>query len=678
MSDLLGSPPARPRPEPDQARTLEMLATLFVVVLVVTTLYVGREIFIPIAIAIPVSFVLAPPVLLLRRWGLGRVPSVLTVVLAALVIAFLVSAVLTRQVSELAIDLPKYQATVNAKIVKLRDAAADNALFAKVSAALRNLGEINPQRPATSSAPAPSDQAKNQLTKGQENQPPVPVEVHEPAWGPFAIVETIAGTALSSLETAFIVVIFVIFILLQREDLRNRFIRLAGSSDLHRTTLAMNDAAGRLSRFFLVQTLVNASFGVIVAVGLYFIGVPSPILWGVAAFLLRFVPYFGPIIAAGFPMALAAAIDPGWGMALETVALFLFVESIIGQVVEPWLYGHNTGTSPVAVVISATFWWWMWGTAGLVLSTPLTVCLVVLGRHVERLAFLDVMFGDAPPLTPVENFYQRMLAGDESEVVDQAEQFLKTNSLIDYYDEVALQALLMAQVDLRRGVLDEPRQRRIKETIDEVIEDLSDHVDEPAASAPAPGAAPTNSVLKSAGTPPPNEAASGETAPPNIRRAGLAPGHESRKPVLCIAGRSFLDEAAAALLAQILEKHGMRATVEPAGALTAGRISRLTAEGARLVCLSYLDADLSTAGARLAVRRLRRRLPEAKILACFWQSGPGQASELCAATKADFCATSFKDTVAFCIQEAVEEAKAEAGKIDAKPAAKTFAGAAES
>src|SRR6202047_803177 len=523
MSDFLGRPPTRPRAEPDQARTLEMLATLFLVALVVTTLYVGREIFIPIAIAIPVSFVLSPPILLLRRWGLGRIPSVLTVVIAGLVIAFLVSAVLTRQVSELAVDLPKYQATINAKIDKLRDAAADNALFTKVSAALQHLGEINPHRPAPSSVPArktlgphrparssvpaPSDQPKDQPAEGQENRPPDPVEGQEAAWRPFAIVETIAGDALSSLETAFIVVVFVIFILLQREDLRNRFIRLAGSRDLHRTTLAMNDAAGRLSRFFLVQTLLNVCFGVIVAVGLYFIGLPSPILWGVVAFLLRFVPYFGPLIAAAFPTALAVAIDPGWGMALGTLALFFFVESIIGQVVEPWLYGHNTGTSPVAVVISATFWWWMWGTAGLVLSTPLTVCLVVLGRHVERLAFLDVMFGDAPPLTPVESFYQRMLAGDASEVSDQAEQFLQTNSLVNYYDEVALQALLMAQVDLRRGVLDELRQRRIKETIDEVIEDLSDHVDEPPTSAPAPEAAPTDAVLPSADSPLPSAAA---------------------------------------------------------------------------------------------------------------------------------------------------------------------------
>ena len=671
MSDFLGRPPARPRPQPkpDQARTLEMLATLFVVALLVTMLYVGREIFIPIAIAIPVSFVLSPPVLLLRRLGLGRVPSVLTVVLAALVIAFSVSAVLTRQVSELAVDLPLYQATINAKLDDLRDAAADNALFAKVSAALKKLGEINPHRPAPSSAPAPSDQPKNQLTKGQESERPIPVEVHQPDPGPFAVVETIAGTALSSLERAFIVFIFVIFILLQREDLRNRFIRLAGSRDLHRTTLAINDAAVRLSRFFLVQTLVNASFGVIVAVGLYFIGVPSPILWGVVAFLLRFVPYFGPFIAAGFPVALAATIDPGWGMPLETLALFLIVEPIIGQAVEPWLYGHNTGISPVAVVISATFWWWMWGTVGLVLSTPLTVCLVVLGRHVERLAFLDVIFGDTPPLTPVENFYQRMLAGDASEVSDQAEQFLKTNSLLNYYDEVVLQALLMAQADLRRGVLDELRQKRIKETIDEVIEDLSDHVDQPPAAAPAP----EPFVLENSGSRSlptfapslsPSLAAIVEAPMPDLPRAI----RESEMLVLCIAGRSFLDEAAAALFVQILEKHGMGAKVGAAGALTADRISRLSAEGARLVCLSYFDADLSTAGARFAVRRLRRRLGEIKILAGFWQSGPGQASEHCAATKADFYATRFKEALAFCLHEAVKEEKGGPRNINAKPA----------
>ena len=646
MSEFLGSSNPRPRPEPDQARTLEMLATVVLGAVVLTALYVGRDVFIPIAIAILISFVLSPPILLLRRWGLARVPSVLTVVFAALAIAFVVSAVLTRQVSELAVDLPKYQLTINAKIDRVRDAAADNALFAKVSAALKSFGEINPRRPTAPNAPAPPGKLKNQLTGDQGSERPIPVEVHEPAPGPFAIAQTIAGTAFSPLETIFIVIVFVVFILLQREDLRNRFIRLAGSRDLQRTTMAMNDAAGRLSRFFLVQTLVNSCFGIIIAVGLYLIGLPSPILWGIAAFLLRFVPYIGAFIAAGFPIALAAAIDPGWGIALETVALFLIVEFIIGQAVEPWLYGHQTGISPIAVVVSATFWTWLWGPVGLVLSTPLTVCLVVLGRHVERLAFLDIIFGDAPPLTAVETFYQRMLAGDASEVVDQAEEYLKTHSLVDYYDNVALKALLMAQTDLRRGVLDELRHKRIMETIGEVIEDLSDHSE--------------NSPLK-AQTPKPTALAeprdiSSPTTPgalPDTKEPSLTLPQMREGPVLCIAGRSFLDEAAASLFAQLLEKHGMEAKVEPAGALTAGRISRLSAEGVRLVCLSYFDAESSTAGARFAIRRMRRYLGPIKILAGFWQDESKQGRELCAETKADSCATTFKQALAFCGHEGV-------------------------
>ncbi len=674
MSDLLESPATRPQQQPDPTRTLEMLATLFLVAIVAATLYVGRDVLVPIAIAVLVSFVLSPPILFLRRWGLGRILSVLIVVFAALVIAFAVSTVLTRQVSELAVDLPKYQATINIKLDKLRAVVADNAFFGKVSAALKSLGEANSYRPPPSSAAPPLGQQKNQLTGRDDGQRPIQVEVHQPAPGPFALAQTIAGSALSPLETTSIVVIFVIFILLQREDLRNRFIKLVGSDDMQRTTLAMNDAAGRLSRFFLVQTLVNASFGVIVAAGLYLIGLPSPIFWGIAAFLLRFIPYIGSFIAAGFPIVLAAAVDPGWGMALETLALFLVVEPIIGQAVEPWLYGRNTGLSPIAVVIAATFWTSMWGAVGLVLSTPLTVCLVVLGRHVERLAFLDVIFGDAPPLTPVEGFYQRMLVGDASEVADQAENFLKNNTLVNYYDEVALQALLMAQADLRRGVLDSRRQTLIKETIEEVIDNLSDHVDQTQAAAPAPEAAAPYALLTAAAPTISPPAPSSSVEAPQID--ALARDLENANTVLCVAGRSFLDEAAAALFAQILQKHGFTTKVEPAGALTVGRISRLAEEGARTVCLSFLDADLNAARARFAVRRLRRRLENVKILAGFWRSDPGQLGALCTETKADFCAATFKDALGFCLQQALQ--KDAAGQIKAKPTAKTFVGAASS
>ncbi len=657
MSDLLERSVARRHAGRDPARTLEMLATLFVGALAVTALYVGRDIFVPIAIAILLSFVLSPPILLLRRLGLHRAVSVVIVVIASLLIAFTISAVLTRQVSDLAVDLPKYETTINVKIGRLRDAVTGNALFKKGATAFESIGE-SPNRTLASEESSQNAQ-RNILTQAQEGARPVPVEVHEPSPGPFTVLRTVAGTALSPLETIGIVVIFVIFVLFQREDLRNRFIRLVGSQDLQRTTVAMNDAAGRLSRFFLVQTLVNASFGVIVALGLYLIGVPSPILFGIAAFLLRFIPYIGSFIAAAFPIALAGAVDPGWGMALETLALFLIVDNAISYIVEPWLYGQNTGISPIAVIVSATFWTWLWGPIGLVLSTPLTVCLLVLGRHVDQLGFLDVILGDAPALTPVENFYQRMLVGDASEVTDQAERFLKTNSLIAYYDDVALKALLMAQADLRRGVLDEPRQNRIKETIEEVIENLSDQADEKP-DAPASEKAEPYALLTSSDSPvladePPGQA---PVAFPSVQSA--------RKPVLCIAGRSPLDEAAAALLGQILEKHGVQAKIEPPEMLTIGGVMHLAGTGAQIICLSYLDADVSPAGARYAVRRLRRRLPEAKILAGFWQGDTDKASDLCAQTKADFCATRLVDAVTFCVQEAQAPDQSSVGRSGAE------------
>ena len=283
---------------------------------------------------------------------------------------------------------------------------------------------------------------------------PVPVEVLQPDPGALESLRSLIAPLVSPLATTGIIVIFVIFILLQREDLRNRLIRLAGSHDLQRTTAALDDAAGRLSRLFLNQLLINTGFGILIGSGLWLIGIPSAVLWGILAAVLRFVPYIGSVIAAAFPLALAVAVDPGWSMLAWTAVLFFVVEPVIGQVVEPMVYGRSTGLSPVAVVVSATFWTALWGPIGLVLATPLTVCLVVLGRHVERLAFLDVMFGDRPALSPPEIFYQRMLAGDPTEAAEKAEQFLKERSLSSYYDEVALKGLQLAQADLDRDALD--------------------------------------------------------------------------------------------------------------------------------------------------------------------------------------------------------------------------------
>ena len=201
---------------------------------------------------------------------------------------------------------------------------------------------------------------------------------------------------------------------------------------------------------------------------MWLIGIPSAILWGILAAVLRFVPYIGAVIAAAFPLALAVAVDPSWSMLLWTAALFVVVEPIVGHVIEPMVYGHSTGLSPVAIVASATFWTALWGPIGLVLATPLTVCLVVLGRHVESLEFLDIMFGDRPPLSPPEIFYQRMLAGDPTEAAEKAEEFLKERSLSSYYDEVALKGLQLAQADAERGALNPERLTKIRDAVSRI------------------------------------------------------------------------------------------------------------------------------------------------------------------------------------------------------------------
>ena len=385
------------------------LASAVIAAIIIGTLYLGREVFVPIALSVLLIFVLAPLVRLLQRWRMPRGLAVVAVVLLAFVGIFMLGGVIATQVTELAGDLPRYQFTMREKIKSLRGATAMSGTLERAADVLHDLGkELN--KPKESSAPsgaplqttiAPAPDAK-----------PIPVEVRQPPPTALESIAALLSPLIHPLTTTGIIAIFVIFMLLQREDLRNRLIKLAGSHDLQKTTAALDDAATRLSRLFLMQLAVNASFGVVIGVGLWVIGVPSPILWGILGAILRFVPYIGAIIAAVFPLALSAAVDPGWSMLLWTAALFVVVEPVVGHVIEPLLYGHSTGLSPVAVVASATFWTALWGPIGLILATPLTVCLVVLGRHVERLEFLDVMFGDRPALSPPEIFYQRMLAED--------------------------------------------------------------------------------------------------------------------------------------------------------------------------------------------------------------------------------------------------------------------------
>ena len=550
-------------------------------VVVVTALYFARDIFVPLALAILLSFALGPLVMRLRRWHFGRAPSVVVTVLLAFLVIFSVGTLIGSQLTQLAEELPQYQTNITQKIHSIQNIGSGSGVVGRASAMLKTLGSEIAKTTETTDNSAKAPSLKLQSGQGQQ---PVPVEVRQAEPTKLIIIQNIVGPLLQPLATAGIVVVFVIFFLLQREDLRDRFIRLAGSGDLRRTTEALDDAVGRLSRYLLMQTAINTIFGLLIGTGLWLIGIPNPVLWGVLAMLLRFVPYIGPVIAAIFPLALALAVDPGWSMLLWTASLFLVIEPITGQIVEPLLYGHSTGLSPVAVVVSAAFWTWLWGPVGLLLSTPLTLCLVVLGRHVARLEFLDVVLGDEPALTPEENFYQRMLASDPDEAAHQAEAFLKDRPLSAYYDEVAIKGLALAQMDASRGELSHERRAQIKEAVDGVIDDLSDH-----ASPPAPREADGNE---------------------------LAPGW-GESAVLCIAGRGSLDEAAAAMLAQLLSKEGIGVRNVPSSAVSAPNIFLLDVTGVQMVCLSYLEPGDFT-NARYLVRRLRRKLPRAPIVLGFW------------------------------------------------------------
>src|SRR6476469_8197113 len=633
--------------QPFKARTTEELmallsavATAILAVIIVAMLYFGREIFVPIALAILLSFVLAPLVGILQRIYVPRGLAVVSAVIFAFAIIFAMGSLLATQLTQLAGDLPRYQSTITEKIQSFRDTQAGRGTLERASDMLKDLGK-ELDKPKDAAWPRSSSIVSH---KAPGPQTPVPVEVRQPEPGALESLRTLISPLVHPLATTGIIIIFVIFILLQREDLRNRLIRLAGSYDLQRTTAALDDAAARLSRLFLTQLVVNGAFGVVIGTGLWFIGIPSAILWGILAAVLRFVPYIGAVIAAAFPLALGVAVDPSWSMLLWTLALFLVVEPVVGHLIEPMVYGHSTGLSPVAVVASATFWTALWGPIGLVLATPLTVCLVVLGRHVERLEFLDVMFGDRPALSPPEIFYQRMLAGDPTEAAEKAEQFLKERSLASYYDEVALKGLQLAQVDFDRAALDQTRLARIRDTVVEFVEDLSDQDDRPPTQGNLTTDAEASSAVESVA-----EDAVHENLP-ILGKEALPPEWRGEHPVLCVPGRSLIDEAAAIMLAQLSTAHGLAARAEGAEALSTANIFRLDTTGVAIVCLVYLDAS-APAHMRYSVRRLRRKLPKATIILGCWVKEIDQAALelLREGAKADLAAASLGEAVKLCI-----------------------------
>lgn len=551
------------------------LTFLLILSLVVAGLYFARDVLQPLALAILISFLLAPLIRRLERWGLGRVTSVITATLFAFGIISVVGYLVAGQVIDLADRLPDYKANLGQKISAFKTTPGS-----PFSRATRTLRELNRElTEAQDSVESGEPVAGPQVGPAVPLPPPVPVAVMKTPESALTSLQELMAPIIAPLGTAAIVIIFVIFILLEREDLRDRIIHLVGRSRLGVTTQAMDDAARRVSRYLLAQLIVNVTYGIPIGIGLYFIGIPNAFLWALLCAVLRFVPYIGPWIGASLPLLLSLAVSPSWAEPLLTLGLFIVVELISNNIVEPWLYGASTGLSPMAIIVSAVFWTWLWGTPGLLLATPLTVCIAVLGKYVPNLSFLDVLLGDKPPITVADRFYQRLLAIDQEETLELVEAHIQVNALPSAFDEIVAPSLRRCESDFRSGELDAARREEMFYTVRELLAELGD---------------------------------AHETEPDEAR-------------VVCLPASNEADELAGIMLARLLADAGVKVAVLSSKLMTGELIEKTVAAAPRVVCISALTPS-SVMSAMHLCKRLRERLETGMITVGLWGEGAPEAS----------------------------------------------------
>ncbi len=414
----------------------------FLFALCIGALYVGQGIFVPLVLAVLVAFALTPIVRRVRRLGIPQPVAVLLTVILTTGTALLAGYVMISQLLSLAVELPQYQQTIAAKLRALQGDGIEGP-FARLAKILEDLG--------------------NQISSGTaDTEPkPIPVTIADRPASPLEGLTGVFGSILGPLATGALVFIFSVFLLFERVELRDRFLKLVSLGDLRTSTKVMDESGGRVSRYLLVQLAVNCSFGVVFGTAMFLLGVPNAMLWGLLAIILRYIPFVGTLAAVLFPAVLAFAVDPGWTMLLGVVGVYVVLEAITTNAIEPKLYGTSTGLSPMAVLVAAIFWATLWGMVGLVLATPLTVCLVVLGRYVPQLRFLDILLGSEPVLLPEERFYQRLIAGNVAEALELSEAQLAEGSATEFFDRVAIPALRLAAADLERDSSDLGRRRNV-------------------------------------------------------------------------------------------------------------------------------------------------------------------------------------------------------------------------
>jgi predicted PurR-regulated permease PerM len=548
---------------------LRPLVTLATAALIIAGLYWGRTVFIPIALAALLTFLLSPVVGALDRRRLGPVTSVLVVVLVACGLAGGIGWVLARQLSALADELPRYSANIRQRVATLRGLGRGGSVEKVQRTVEEVMGEIQKGDP-----PAQGDDK------------PIPVVVAPPS----TLLSRLPGL-LDTLATAGVVAVLVIFMLLERQELRNRLIRLVGYRRLTVTTKALDEAGTRISRYLLMQSIINGSFGAAVGLVLFALGIPYAALWGVLAAILRFIPYVGPWIAALLPTTLALAVFPGWTRPLLVLGAFLVLELVANMILEPWLFGQSAGVSQVALLVAVIFWTWLWGPVGLMLATPLTVCLIVLGKHLPAMGFLVVLMGDEPVLAPRARYYQRLLARDRDEAADTVDAYVKASPPQSVHDEVLLPALYYASQDRDREDISDLDAQFVARATREIVDELTPD---------RPGSATSATAVGGAGAP--------------------------RPLLLMCPARDELDAVALAMVEQLVDP--ARVQVETLG------VSLLTSEVTQLVedrrpallCIGSV-APGGVTRVRHLCKRLRARCPDVKVVVGRWGLHEEQADE---------------------------------------------------
>jgi predicted PurR-regulated permease PerM len=560
---------------------------------VIASLYFARDFLIPLALAALLTFLLSPLVARIERW-LGRIAAVLLVGTMIFAATGAAGWVLTRQLVDLATRLPDYKENIQTKLRSIK--VPTGGVFTKFSETVEELKRDLPGREASTQTVVPAaEKPKTAVSAPSAAPAAASVQVVETSKvNPMVLVQYLIAPLLGPLGKAALVVLLVIFMLLRREDLRRRLIRLIGKGRISAATHAMDDAGSRVFRYLFMQLVVNVSYGIPVAIGLYFIGVPNAVLWGACATVLRFIPYIGPWIAAAIPVALSLAVSPNWTMPLLTIGLFVVLELLSNNVMEPWLYGTSTGVTPIALIIAAVFWTWLWGPVGLILSTPLTVCLVVMGRRVPSLSFLSVLLSDEEALTPAEDFYHRLLTIGEQDELEFVEAYLKANSLTALYDSVFVPVIIATETDHRLELLDDEQRSFIEQSLRDIIEDL--------------GTVPQVA----------SKIDSNRAAAQNTPSLSSAPQFR----VYCLPARADRDELAGAMLTQLLQQQGFSAQNGP-GKLAAGELLDLVENSnVNAACISVVSPS-TVIHARYICVKLRARFPQLKIVIGLWGTTQG-------------------------------------------------------